>query len=435
MADSLATSTASQGVGQFFSWWKQQLKECVPLALRNRLARSRRPAMWSPADDKFWPASATLTEARPMASSSFAQRGGAVALVIGENNGFRRELDMPLAVEDRLQQVLSYELDRLTPLKANELFYDFRVSRRDTAAGTCTVVLAAAPRSRVQPLLDAAKSRNIEVTRLLLAPSDVDTSLDLLKSTQRVAESSSSLSAWITPALVAVCVGLVVALVAFPLWQMRRYVIELQPIEAKAKSNAEAASIVQRQLEKQIGEYNLPLAKKHGAPLVVQLLDDLSKRMPDDTWAQSVEIRSVPNQKGKEIVLQGETGSGGKILQLVQESPMIKDPVMKGAMTRVAPNAERFHIAGEVIPAELPKQLLLAEVSNVITVPVSPASPAGAPVVAPVPGAAKGAPVVSTPAVAPSVAPSATPPPPDAAKKGPPVPGNAGTVAIPEKRP
>ena len=440
MADALTpASGASQGVGQFLFWWKQQLKECIPLTVRRRFAQSRRPLMWSPSDDKLWPASESLERAQKFSLSSLAERGGSAALVIGENNGFRRELEMPLSVQDRLQQVLGYELDRLTPLKPSELFYDFRISRRDPEARMCTVELTAAPRSRVQPLLDDAKRRNIKITRLLLAPTDVDTSLDLFKSTEIAADESNQGHSWINPALAFLSVGLIVALVAFPLWQMRRYVIELQPIEAKAKANAEAASVVQRQLEKQIGEYNLPLAKKHGAPLVVQLLDDLSKRMPDDTWAQSVEIRSVPNQKGKEIVLQGETGSGGKILQLVQESPMIKDPALKTAMTRVAPNAERFHIAGEIIPAELPKPLLLSDASGVITVPVSPAAPAGAPVAAPsgAPGApvaqplAKAAPVATFPAPV-GAAPIA---PPDVSKKSP----NAGASAVPtpapEKRP
>ncbi len=434
MADLTSSpSGASQGISQFLFWWKQHLKEWIPLAIRRKVAQSRRPAMWSPAEDKYWPASATLAQPKMFSLSTLAKRGGSAALVIGENGGFRRELEMPLSVQDRLQQVLGYELDRLTPLKPSELFYDFRVSRRDAVAGMCTVELTAAPRSRVQPLLDDAKRRNIEITRLLLAPTDVDTTLDLLKSTQLTADESNQRHSWINPALVFVSVGLIVALVAFPLWQIRRYVIELQPIEAKAKANAEAASIVQRQLEKQIGEYNLPLAKKHGAPLVVQLLDDLSKRMPDDTWAQSVEIRSVPNQKGKEIVLQGETGSGGKILQLVQESPMIKDPALKTAMTRVAPNAERFHIAGEIIPAQLPKPLLLSDASGVITVPVSPAAPAGAPVAAPRnPAAAASA--AKAPVTQPAPQGAAPSAPPDASKKAPNAGAGTVTAPTPEKR-
>jgi general secretion pathway protein L len=415
------STTAGQSVNHFLSWWQQQLTECVPLALRNKLARARRPAMWSPSADRVWSAGGTLEQSKPFLNSALAQRGGEVALVVGEANGFRRELEMPLAVQDRLQQVLAFELDRLTPLKPSELYYDFRVSQRNMAAGTCTVELAAAPKMRVDPMLAEAKRKNIDVKRMLLAPRDADTSLDLFNALKSRADDAAPKRNWINPALMALCAALLIAIVALPLWQMRQYIVDLGPVEAKAKADAEVASVIQRQLEKQIGEYNLPLTRKHGAPLVVQLLDDLSKRLPDDTWAQSIEIRSVPNQKAKEVVIQGETGSGGKILQLVQESPMIKDPAFKATMTRVAANAERFHIAGEMVAAELPKSLVLTDAAAIITVPVSPAPVAGAPVTAKAPGAATLSPPATAPtATPPTLSPSPVPAAADAAKKPPP---------------
>ena len=436
MADSYSVqSSAAQSFSHFLSWWQQQLRECVPVRLRNRLAAARRPALWAPSADRVWLAAAAFDQSKPFLSSALAQRGGSAAVVIGEANGFRRELEMPLAVQDRLQQVLGYELDRLTPLKASELYYDFRVKHKNLSAGTCTVELAAAPRLRVDPMLAEAKRRNITVSRLLLSPPDVDTSLDLLKITQTAADEGHQPRGWITPALIGLCAALAIALVAFPLWQMRQHVLALNPIESVVKTDAEVANVVQRQLEKQISEYNLPLARKYSGPLVVQLLDDLSKRLPDDTWAQSIEIRTIPTQKSKEVVLQGETGSGGKILQIVQESPLIKDPTFKATMTRVAPNAERFHIAGEIIAAEMPKALLLTDTTAVITVPVSPSAPAGSPT------AAKAQAVAPLPTPAP--VPSPVPTPADAARKpaaqtaavAPPAAGAPASTATPEKRP
>lgn len=385
MAESVSRPSVQQSAGYFVAWWQLQLWECIPETLRRRWIQSRRPAMLSLTDDRFWLAGAPLDQHKPFAHSAMAQSGGPVALVAGENNGFRRELELPLAVENKLAQVLAYELDRLTPLRASDLYYGFRVKSRDTASGTCTVELTAVPRARVAPLLETAKQKNLTVSRLLLAPEDVDTSMDMLANTPERSEQATSSSGWINQALFGLCLVLVAALIAIPLWQKRQYVIELQPIETSAKADAEAASVLQRQLEKQVNDYNLPLSRKHGAPLVVQVLEDLSKRLPDDTWAQSLEIKAVPNQKGREVVIQGETGSGGKILQLVQESPLLKDPAFKATMTRVAPTAERFHIAGELVPAVAPKPLLLSDANALMTVPMTPAAPAGAP------GAAKSA--------------------------------------------
>jgi len=431
MAESVNRPTAQQSAGHFLSWWRQQLWECVPETLRQRWVQARRPAMLSLTEDRFWLAGAPLDQYKPFAHSAMAQSGGEVVLVVGESNGFRRDIELPLAVEGKLAQVLSYELDRLTPLRAGDLYYGFRVKSRDTTGGTCTVELTAVPRARVAPLLESVRQKNLTVSRLLLSPQDVDTGMDMLATTSERSEQAASSSRWINQLLFVLCLVLAAALIAVPLWQKRQYVIELQPIETSAKADAEAANVLQRQLEKQVNDYNLPLSRKHGAPLVVQVLEDLSKRLPDDTWAQSLEIKSVPNQKGREVVVQGETGSGGKILQIMQESPLLKDPVFKATMTRVAPTAERFHIAGELVPAVAPKPLMLSDANALMTVPMTPGAAAGAPVSAKstttgsataAPGAGAAAGASTTPAAA-SVASGS-----DARKAAPAVPVQPATV-------
>ncbi len=436
MADMETTqSAAGQQWSQFLSWWKQQLWECIPAGVRAKSIQARRPAMWAPVTDQVWASGASVLDSLPFTRSSLAQRGGEIALVAGDANGFRRVVELPLAVAGRLQQVLGFELDRLTPLRASDLYYDFRVLDRNAAAGNCRVEVVAVPRTRVAPWLAEAQQKNLEVTRLILSPTDIDSSLNLLTSSQMEAAVPSRYR-WLNAALIALCAMLVIALVAFPLWQMRQRVLDLQPVEASAKTEAEAANILQRQLEKQIGEYNLPLARKHSSPLVVQIIDDLTKRMPDDTWAQSFEIKTTPNQKDpkdkvREVIVQGETGSGGKILQLFQESPLLRDPVFKATMTRVAPNAERFHVSGELVAAELPKPLLLSDASAVITVPgvtVVPAAPAGSPT--PAKAAAGAATTVTT---VPAPPPAAAPTPPVAQPGAPSPSGSPATT--PERRP
>ncbi len=400
-------SAASRSASEFLRWWKQQLWECVPASMRRRIVQSRRPTLWSPSEDRVWMAGAPLDSSKSFTQSALAQRGGDVALVVGEGNGFRRSVELPISVEGRLQQVLGFELDRLTPLRASELHYDFHVVERNNGAGTCRVELVAAPKTRVAPMLEMAATHDIKVSRLLLSSADADTSLDLLTPSRAQMGDIESDRNWINWALAGLCIALAFGLAIFPLLQMRQHVIALQPIEAQAKNDAEAASILQRQLEKQITEYNLPLSRKHASPLAIQVLEDLSKRLPDDTWLQSLEIHGVPAQKTREVVLQGETGSGGKIVQILQESALLKDPTLKSTMTRVAPTAERFHIAAELVTAQLPKAMLLSDASGVVTVPVSPAPVAGAPSVA----AAKAATAATASGAAPAAASGSAPSP------------------------
>ena len=394
MAEAAATTSAvaslSDGFSvatgaQFLAWWKQHLWECLPASLRHRVQRTARPAMVSIADNLAWPARSELDQTVSLSGSPLLsgnrESAKRLALVIGERNGFRRDVALPLSVEPRLDQVLAYELDRLTPLKPNDLYFDFRVKRRDNANGICVVEVIAAPKSRVNLMIAELEERGGKVDRLLLSATDVDRGIDLQRATRGAVERVAK-NAWLTPLLLAVCAALVAAMVAYPLFMKRQYVIALQPVEASARTEAETAQVIQRQLEKQVSDYNFLLKRKHSLPITVQLLEDIGKRLPDDTWAQSFEIKAQPNTKAREVIVQGETGSGAKLLQLVQESPLLKDPTLKAAMTRVAPTAERFHFAGEIVAAAAPGGLSLADVSTPMSLPmvqVAPTSAAGAP--------------------------------------------------------
>jgi hypothetical protein len=68
----------------------------------------------------------------------------------------------------------------------------------------------------------------------------------------------------------------------------------------------------------------------------------------------------------------------------VQESTLLKDPVLKAAMTRVSPTAERFHFAGELVAVAAPPGLALSDSSALLGTPmqVTPNSAAGAPATA-----------------------------------------------------
>jgi general secretion pathway protein L len=398
---------------QFLRWWKAHLWQCVPSGLRASAMKSARPMMISLTDDAIWPERGDLAKPLRISQTTFlsgnAEKTRPVALVIGEGNGLRRKVELPLAVEERLGQVLAYELDRLTPLRAEELYYDFRLLSRNATRGVCVVELMAAPKVRVNEMIAMAKAKGASVNRLLLAPSDVDNGVDLLKTAQRGDETAPG-NRWITPALFALCVLLALALIAYPIYKKRQHVIDLLPIESSARADAEAASIVQRQLDKLVTEYNHLLKRKHASPIAVQILEDMGKRLPDDTWAQTFEIKPVANapvgQHPREVIVQGETGSGGKLLQLVQESTLLKDPVLKAAMTRVSPTAERFHFAGELVAVAPPPGLTLSDTSAVLGTPiqVTPNNPAGAPatVVPPVSPAGAATKPVATDSVTPT---------------------------------
>lgn len=75
-----------------------------------------------------------------------------------------RTADLPIAVKENLAGVISYELDRLTPLAAGEALYDFRVLGE--GQGRLTVAVWAARNNVVSPYVEALKNQGIRVRQV-----------------------------------------------------------------------------------------------------------------------------------------------------------------------------------------------------------------------------------------------------------------------------
>jgi len=81
--------------------------------------------------------------------------------------------ELPPAVKENLSGVVSYELDRLTPLSAERAFYDFRILDEDP--DRIRILLAAVKTDLLQPYLEALGKKGITVQRVAVSLSAVGT--------------------------------------------------------------------------------------------------------------------------------------------------------------------------------------------------------------------------------------------------------------------
>jgi general secretion pathway protein L len=142
---------------------------------------------------------------------------------------------------------------------------------------------------------------------------------------------------------------LVLAVVFIPVWQKRENVISLLPILEKGKTENEGTERVLTEVTRLATEYNFIATKKQTTQTTVGLIEEFSKMLPDNTWVQSLEIKTTP--KVREVQVQGETASATKLIELFEKSPMLQNTSTRSQVSRGAmPNTERFHIAAEVKP-------------------------------------------------------------------------------------
>ena len=125
----------------------------------------------------------------------------------------------------------------------------------------------------------------------------------------------------------------------------------------------------------------------------MQVLNDVTKLLPDDTWITQLEVKSAPKGKEprRELMLRGESANAGRLVSLLEESKVFVDAAPRSPTTKIQPGpGEIFDLGAQVAPMPSPLPLQLA------STPVEPATPA---VVAP-----------EAPAVAAPATPPATPP-------------------------
>ncbi len=136
---------------------------------------------------------------------------------------------------------------------------------------------------------------------------------------------------------------LVIIAIAIPIWQKRQAVISLLPIVDRAKQQARKTDVLRREQERLAAEFNFMLDKKQAAPPLIILLDELSRLLPDDTWVQQF------NLKGKELQIQGETGSSSKLIALIESAKILHDANFRSPLTKgTMPSSERYHLAAEI---------------------------------------------------------------------------------------
>lgn len=167
---------------QFLRWWGEQLAGSLPSALRSPggnagasiVVKLVSPPGIMPAIVEVTQPSrrhlpprqqtVTLTDTglEQLRAALGPRRPASVRLRLPPGNLLERDgVVLPIAAEHALDEVLRYDLDRLTPFRAEDLLWGFEVTKRDRARGRLSLRLTFARIAMLAPLLDNLRSAGI----------------------------------------------------------------------------------------------------------------------------------------------------------------------------------------------------------------------------------------------------------------------------------
>lgn len=338
----------------FLSWWAAALLELLPAGLRQRVERRncrlyveeaagaiklrvgnslesgslRRVAVDAPADG-------TLTDDLGVAET---------VVLLGAGKVLTTSLQLPIAAEENLNEVLAFEMDRHTPFKAEQLYYDFIVTARDAERQRLHVDLVYSTRGVVEEYLDT-------LSRFGIRP-DVITSrnaagrgvlrVNLLPAERRKTVNGSLRR--LNAALAGLAAVLLVVAIALPPIQKAGLISALEPQVQDAAAEAREASHLRDEVEKLAEGARLLASRKQSNLLVVELIEEVSRLLPDHTWLNRLEIA------GNSLQLQGESRAAAELIGIIEASPLLENVRFSSPVSQVsASGIDKFHLTGEII--------------------------------------------------------------------------------------
>jgi general secretion pathway protein L len=384
------------GLAGFWRWWTGELGALAPGSARTALARRRmRPtvvfeggvaSLWLPTTVDGHPAmrqEAAIPLAGDAASVAAAGRaalakvpttyaaapGGATRLVVAlaPRDVLRKRLRLPAAVAENLHQALAYDLDRHTPFKPEELYFDAMVVGRDPAKNEIEVDLASARRSVVDAACTQVQSWGAEVVAVIPdAPAKAAVSpLNLLPHASR--SQRPLWTRWEFWVPLAVLAMLALAAVALPLWQKRQLAIALLDVAEKGRQQAAVSEALRQDLDTRVADYNFVLGRKYAYPSASVQLDEASRLLPDDTWLTQLDLKATSKGKEmqREILIRGETANAGRLVPIFEESKIFTQASPRSPTSKIQPGpGEIFDLGAQVRPLPLPATVPLLTVAG-----------------------------------------------------------------------
>jgi general secretion pathway protein L len=345
-------------------WWAERMREMLPARLRARDGR---------------PADALVVETAPGAPDlrlfrrrrgretglgevdaaalparlATLRRGAAgedLVLRLAPSDRLEREVTLPLVAEADLDRVLGYEMDRLTPFAAAEVFWTAAVTRRDRDRQRLVVRLVLVPRAGLQPVLVA-----------LAAAGSPATTIEAPIMTTHVPKTSGGATGWAvitlartartirrrraTAALAVVCAMLGVAVIVTPLLRQSLALDDVETRIAALRPRVDAADGLRRRIAAAQARIDVVAAQRARSGDALAALAALTDILPDDTYLTELSLVQ------RRLMLRGQSAGAARLIGLLAADPALRNPIFVAPVVRnEAGHTDLFSLQAEIAP-------------------------------------------------------------------------------------
>lgn len=270
-------------------------------------------------------------------------------LVVPASQVLYRRLTMPAAAAADPRRVVGYELDRQTPFKPEQVYYDVRVSAETATAGHVAMDLYVAPKSEIDPVLEQFAAIGVHPDGVDVQHADGTLAgVDLLPPARRPRRvDKRRRTNWI---LAALCVLMAVLALSQWLDNRRAALAKMQDEVDAMRAKAAQSEQLRAQLTGALAASKFLVKRKSENPSTLAVLDDLTRRLPPTAWLDAM---TLGDSGGLDI--KGEAAKAAALVDTLGNSKLLREPKLQGVIQPdPATGKERFELVARVRGQDVP---------------------------------------------------------------------------------
>lgn len=327
-------------LADFFSWWLARMTELLPGILQSDAARAKDGVVIDIDDCNNIAASIRRGGRREEVSL------GAAARFAGRKEVYLRPPNhavlvkqhiVPMAPRRQMDQMLRYELLRITPFPIQDLFWRWDSHAKRGEGPRTEVTLTMVPRMAVASALDALEAVGLKVGFVEVGAADRPLLLPVRDDVQNGGGNVLVRGlAWACAGLALVALLLPVGLQALAIHATNQAIAEVQP--AITEIDALRRGIVAGDAGRDILDRE---AERTGD--VMQILATVTRILPDDTFLVDFSLRD------RQMTLSGRSASAPRLITGLSADTAIRNTAFAAPVTRMeGATADVFSIKAEI---------------------------------------------------------------------------------------
>jgi general secretion pathway protein L len=357
----------TSSIGQFLSWWKNELRSFVPEKYQEKIFPTPIRVYLTPEDENItvWYQKGVVCEIYTNRNSEQEEWWHQVQHIVNQADGEKvlihyllpnnevlvKKIGLPQAAKDNLDEVIGFELDKYVPFSADKVQLSYIVDRQNKDENKILLDLAVIPKQTITDILDLCDKKSVVLDAI-----DVNQSkptfepnylgVNLLPTDKRKATDYFKLK--LNSGLLFLLILLMYFVMHTSLANKQNKIDSITTMNTQLQKEARTSKILKKELKEVIVSSKFLQNKKQESPALIILFNEVTAILPIHTYITRLKI-----DKDK-LEITGLSENANSLIPLLDESDFWYLPQIVGGIT-IDPKSkkEKFTIKAELKEPQL----------------------------------------------------------------------------------